>query len=92
MTFDELLATLPKYEHDEYENCIACETEGYCDQRAKSLTGEVVARLMADYSHEATEYDVLYWLLDNGEVGTDRNEDAEELAQMYFNEKFPGGV
>jgi hypothetical protein len=89
MTYDQLLATLPMYEEDEYCNCITCEKEGCCDQRARALTGEVVAQLMASYSHEATEYNVLYWLLDNGEVGTDRNEDAEELAQMYFEANKP---
>lgn len=84
MTFDELLATLPKYEDDEYGNCLTCENEKYCNQRARALTYDVIYCLSENYSHEAAEYDVLYWLLDNGEVGTDRNEDAEELAQMYF--------
>lgn len=90
MTYEQLLATLPAHEDDEYGNCLTCETKNYCRDRASNLTDEVVAQLVVDYSHEATDYDVLYWLLDNGEIGTDRNEDVEELALMYFQEKFPG--
>lgn len=89
MTFDLMLATVPETEMDNDGNCITCEAENYCRDRAEALTNDVVYCLQSTYDHEATEYDVLYWLLDNGEVGTDRNEDVEELAQMYFNEKFP---
>lgn len=89
MTFDELLATLPESDMDTDNECLTCEEHGFCDVRAEWLTGEVVSRLMRCYSHEASEFDVLRWLLDNGEVGTDRNEDAEELAQMYMEEKQP---
>lgn len=81
MYYVDLLNTLPEARYDLDGNCITCNTKGYCQIRADNLVAEVMGQLANKI--KADPLDVLAWLIKQDEIGTMKDEIAEDLAQAY---------
>lgn len=81
MTYSQLLATIPKARYDAANNCLTCQRDGFCQDRAESL---VCGIQVANIENHIDTAELLQWLLDSDEIGMMKNENPYALGAAFL--------